>query len=169
MKEITIHARVALVDDCDFEWLSSFAWHLHNGTNGVIYAHRTYPRELQRWLGTHGIFMHRQILQAPKGMDVDHINGNGLDNQKSNLRLCTRRQNLANQRLRASKTIPYKGVYFVSSKPVNPYHARLHKDYNGIHIGCFPTPEEAARAYDKAALEAFGEYAQTNAMLGLLK
>ena len=106
--------------------------------------------------------MHRQIMKAPKGMVVDHIDGNGLNNRRSNLRICTPRQNQWNRcPLKTRKqTSPFKGVQYPTGKS-RPY-ARI--QYNGktIHIGVFDSEVEAAQAYDRKAVELFGEFAYLN-------
>jgi hypothetical protein len=95
--------------------------------------------------------MHRQIMGAKEGQEIDHINGNGLDNRRENLRIVTRSQNLANRPAFKSSKSGYKGV-------------RKNKNGTGkmIYGLQFDAPEEAARAYDRCALMFFGEHAQLN-------
>jgi hypothetical protein len=83
---------VALVDDADYDWLSQWNW-------TAISTHRKNGGYAVRMENQKMILMHRQILDAPEGAEVDHINGNGLDNRRSNLRFATRRQGQANRRL----------------------------------------------------------------------
>lgn len=105
--------------------------------------------------------MHRVILKAPDHLEVDHINGDGLDNRKCNLRLATRAQNAYNTRPMPHNKSGYKGV---SRHPDGPWTARIRCQLKSIDrsLGFFPTPEAAAHAYDKAALELFGEFAYLN-------
>lgn len=91
--------------------------------------------------------------------EVDHINGDGLDNRRSNLRLCNRSQNGAN-RVSPNREIKYRGVY--KSKNGNGFKAQIKAFRRNIHIGVFDTEEDAARAYDAKAREYFGEFARTN-------
>lgn len=92
---------------------------------------------------------------------IDHRNGNGLDNQRENLRPATKGQNSANRKLRADSTSGFKGV---CAHPGNglPWRAQIVRNYKKRHLGLFATAEEAARAYDAAAVELFGEFARLN-------
>ena len=146
--------QVALVDDEDWEWLSQWKWCAqYNAAAGVFYAvHRDSNRQ--------GILMHRLIMNAPAKIEVDHRNHTTLDNQKKNLRLCTRAQNAGNSRGRRDRRQLYKGVMRVTAKGlIHPrWAARIAHEY----LGCFKTPEEAARAYDIAAKARWGEFAFLN-------
>jgi hypothetical protein len=151
---------VALVDDADLALLSDRGWRVTYGSDrNKLYAISN-PR-----IGVPQVRMHRLILDAEAGLHVDHIDGNGLNNQRSNIRLATQSQNLGNRRSAGGET-PYKGVHFLkgASRKTPTWIARIQKKY----LGSFSTPEDAARAYDRAALETWGEFACTNAMLGLL-
>ncbi|MHC4574071.1 MAG: HNH endonuclease [Planctomycetota bacterium] len=103
--------------------------------------------------------MHREICCAPRGVVVDHIDGNGLNNRKSNLRLCTVRQNLWNRRP-AGGTSLYKGVCWRAEK--KKWAARITCRDRRHHLGYFDTEMEAADAYDKKAAALFGEFAYLN-------
>ncbi len=103
--------------------------------------------------------MHRQILGASKGENVDHIDGNGLNNQRSNLRFCTQSQNCCNQRKRTlTSSSKYKGV----AKAKRKWHVCLGKDGITYNLGCFASQETAAREYDKLAKLVHGEFALLN-------
>lgn len=135
---------VVLIDLDDHARVANWKWHLHHGRRGKTYVARRDPlRKI--------IYLHRFIMSAPAGLQVDHINGNPLDNRRSNLRLCHRHENIANTR--GYGKYP-KGV----AKIGNTYRARIAKRY----IGSFPTPEDAGRAYDKAAIALFGSFANLN-------
>jgi hypothetical protein len=141
---------VAIVDDCDYERLSGFKW----------YA----SLEGKRFYAVHGrkqkIRMHRLILYAPRGKEVDHINGNTLDNRRGNLRLATRAQNGRNRRISRTNTSGFKGVHL--HKRTGRWNAQIKFRGKIYNLGCFDTPEEAAREYDRAARLAFGKFSRLN-------
>lgn len=140
-----------LVDDNTYEWASKLRWH-HQYGGGYIKATK------------HGktIYLHRAIIGAKRGEHVDHVNRNKLDNRLENLRICTQEQNNRNTNPKKRKSSKYKGVYKNNSR-VNPYRAQISVN-NGesIHLGCFKTEWEAAKAYNEKAKEAFGEFAYLN-------
>jgi len=154
MKEIKLtQGKVALVDDEDYEYLSQFQWQIKK-TNGLFYAKRG-VWVTERNNNIH-IYMHREIIDAPIKMDVDHIDGNGLNNQKSNLRICVHAQNMANMKKRKGKQ--YKGI----TPRREGWLAQIKVNYAHIYLGDYKTKEDAARAYDRAAIKYFGEFANLN-------
>lgn len=154
--------KIAIVDESDYEFVSRFKWQLKkSGRN--FYAQHCF------WLDgkVNCEKMHRMILGLKKGeFNVDHINGDGLDNRRCNLRIATDSQNQSNARKRKGCVSSYKGVRWRDE--TKKWYAEINKDGIKKHLGCFPTERQAAMAYDKAAKEIFGLYAKTNEIMGLL-
>jgi len=140
----------ALVDDEDYTVINRFNWYTHHqGHSKTSYAFTTI-------LGKK-IHMARFIVGSLRSRHViDHVNRNGMDNRKTNLRICTVKQNSYNKMLTKNR---YKGV-----KKFSPtcFEAYIRKDRKAIHIGQFKTEVEAAKAYDEKATELFGEFACRN-------
>ena len=136
---------VAVADLSDFDLLVQATW-TTLVTKNTNYAYTKGP-----------VLMHRYLLDAKPGEKVDHIDGNGINNRRSNLRICTPQQNGANSRKRAGR--PYKGV---SVGPNGKWRAYIKVNYKVIALGTFPTAEKAAKAYDRAALYYFREFARPN-------
>lgn len=101
--------------------------------------------------------LHRWLMGEPVGMDIDHINGNGLDNRRANLRVATHSQNMRNQRAQPGRTSRYKGVNWHGR-----WRVRIKTAGRSHHVGCFADEEAAAHAYDNAARTLFGEFAALN-------
>lgn len=112
------------------------------------------------------VYLHRLILKAPKRLAVDHVNGNGLDNRRENLRLCTRFQNSQNSVGWSRRKCPFKGVSKIKRatgrKGGNPWEARICWEGKQRVIGVFKTAYEAALAYDDCARTFHGAYARLN-------
>lgn len=165
MKTIPLtQGKIALVDDVDYEFLTQWKWlaiKVRYNYYAVRSVYISYSKRCH-------IRMHRIIVKAPDRMQVDHINCNGLDNRKSNLRLCTNAENQRHQRLNRKNTSGYKGVSYRKGNQQKPYDAKIRLNNKGIHVGCYYTGRAAGKAYDDAALKYFGQFALTNEMLGLL-
>jgi hypothetical protein len=152
---------VAKVDEGDYAALAVFKWHASVG-QWHTYAARRGPR--RKTLPRKQIFMHRVILTAPEGVAVDHINGDTLDNRHANLRFATASQNARNSTLSSRNTSGFKGVSFDRTR--GKWRASI-KDSDRKHtIGRFDSALDAARAYDEAALQLYGEFARTNGVGG---
>jgi hypothetical protein len=149
---------VAIVDDDDFESLSAHRWYAHCPNGATWYAVRNGK------VGEHRkrFYMHRVVLSAPKGAIVDHIDGNGLRNTKSNLRICTYSENARNRIGVKTNPSGFKGVKRKPHLRKRPWVASIQTNKKVVHLGCFATPEEAARAYDEAALLFHGPFARLN-------
>jgi hypothetical protein len=158
MKEISLSkGKFALIDDEDFERVSQFKWTLQTGRT-TYYAARNDTSSGKRKY----IYLHRFILDlTDRKLMVDHINGNGLDNRRENLRVCTNGQNQRNKSKASHSTQLYKGVRRRRTLQ-NRYEARIRVDGQDIYLGRYDTPEEAAIAYDNSAIKYFGEFAKLN-------
>lgn len=151
MKKIKLtQGQFALVDDEDFEYLNRFKWFAYKSKN-TFYAKRD-----QR-----GIMIHRVIMKVtnPK-VFIDHINGDGLDNQRSNLRLCNSSKNSMNRKPRLRCSSIYKGVCY--HKLSKKWQASIGLNGHLTHLGLFDIESDAANAYNNKAKEAFGEFAKLN-------
>lgn len=163
MKKIPLtQGKVALVDDEDFERINQFKWHCHGhkatkNRGPLDYALRNIRIGSRRTTR----LMHREILNlTPEDPGVDHWDRNGLNNQKTNLRPASQSQNLMNQLPGRSNT-GYKGV-FVDRRCKKIFGARVTFNGQCHYTSFFDTPEEAALAYNKKAIELFGEFARLN-------
>lgn len=160
MKEIKLtQGKVALVDDEDFEYLNQFKWCAVISKN-TFYAIRSGSKKRGEEPRTN-IKMHRAILKLTNPKNIcDHKDNNGLNNQKSNLRIATPLQNQMNSTPRKNAISKYKGVTFKKSK--NRWEARIMLNGKNINIGTFKDEIECAKAYDKKAKELFKEFAYIN-------
>lgn len=136
-----------LVDIEDFEKVSKYKWYLSSSGYAIAYSGGR-------------VWMHRFLINPPKNLDVDHINGDKLDNRKSNLRPATRGQNLHSRPKLITNSSGFKGVFF--EKSCSKWRAQIHCKGKKFHCGVFKTAEEAARAYDRYALKLFGPFAWLN-------
>ena len=141
-----------MVDDADYETLNQFKWCAHN-----IYG-RWYA---QTRIDSKPIKMHRFLLQPAPGDSVDHVDCNGLNNQRANLRVCTQSENNRNSRKRRTKTSSsYKGVAF--NKNAKKWQAYISVTGHRIHLGYFVKETDAALAYNRAATNYFSSFARLN-------
>lgn len=160
MKKIKLtQGKYAIVDDEDYEMIMSLSpWYVLKKTkkSKTNYAVRNTFSE-EKYGKRQSIRMHRLIMKCPPDKTVDHINGNGLDNRKENLRICNSEENLCNRKKQSGNyTSKYKGVFYQKSN--NRWISKCSKTY----IGCFKTEYEAAKAYDEKAKEIHREFALLN-------
>ena len=155
MKQIQLtQNKFALVDDIDFAELSKHKWCAVK-IREVFYAKRSIGKRYNQKT----IFMHRQILGAKKGQQIDHRNGNGLDNHKANLRFCTYSQNQQNQQ-KIRGISQNKGIHW--NKEHKKWQAQITLNNHRKHLGYFDNENDAAIAYNRKAVELFGEFANPN-------
>lgn len=148
MKEIKLanNRGITLVDDEDYDWLNQYKWQLTD----TGYAKMALKSKTKR--------MHRFIMKEPEDLLIDHIDGNKLNNQKSNLRVVNKSQNAMNSKNQINTASKFKGV----SKWRNKWFAKIQLNKKQYYLGIFEDEIEAAKAYNKTAKELFGEYAKLN-------
>ncbi len=158
MREIPLtQGKVALVDDGDYEWLMQWKWFAEKRVTrrGIV----TWYARTNKTNGHH--YMHRLILSLlGSALEGDHGDGNGLNNQRFNLRGATKTQNCQNQQLKRNNTSGFKGVCF--NKSYGKWRARITVNKQDIELGFFSDKATAAIAYNNAATQHFGEFAQLN-------
>lgn len=142
----------AIVDDSDYDPLNNYTWHL--GNNGYIKTFIGGRKNLQCLL------MHRLIMNPPDDHEVDHINGDKLDNRRENLRIVTRSQNARNLRRHKRFSSRFKGVSWNQSR--QRWEAEITIEHRSIYLGSFASEIQAALAYNHAAIDHFGEFASLN-------
>jgi hypothetical protein len=146
------NGREALIDDADAELVSDYAWYSFS-VRRVEYVAADQ--------GGKRIYLHRLIARPAEGQEVDHINCDGLDNRRSNLRVCSHAQNLANQRHQERETYSrHKGVTYDKRRGKWLAQAKARKIH--YNLGTFKSEDDAARAYNAFAVNAFGEFARLN-------
>lgn len=156
MKEIILtNGGVCLVDDEDFEYLNSFKWgRMLKGD----YAKKWRCKRLVDKSSSDVVLMHRLIMGVTDKRNVDHVDGNRLNNQKYNLRICSYMENSRNQKVRKNNMTGYKGVMLERGR----WRARIRYGGKNLHLGVFETAKEAAEAYNKAATSLFKGFARLN-------
>jgi len=142
-----------LIDSSDADWLNCWDWGINRSKSGKIYAVRYFRKNSNRGL----IYLHRAVLGFPQG-EVDHINGNTLDNRRENLRVCTHQQNQCNRKIGKNNTSGFKGVYF--NKNNNNYRSEICFKNKKYFLGYFKSALEASKAYNKKSIELHGNFSR---------
>lgn len=156
MKEIQLsQGKVALVDDEDFDRIKDFHWYARKTGNTFYAAYKVKSKGKSTTF-----YMHRIILNAPSDIPVDHADGNGLNNQKSNIRLCSHSENMRNTKMFKNNTSGFKGVSW--HKRSNKWRAVIKVNAKHKHLGLFQTDIAAANAYNDAAKKYYGDFARLN-------
>ena len=151
---ILTQGKFTAVDDEDYDWLNQWKWYAEK-RDYTYYAARDVRKNGVR----QHLRMHRVILGASSNLQGDHLSGDGLDNQRHNLRVATFSQNQQNSKKHENCTSIYKGV---SRRPNQSWYVRIKIHQKQYCLGTFSNEAEAARAYDKKAIELFGEHARLN-------
>lgn len=149
--------KATLVDDDMYEYLNQWKWRYHSGGYASRSEHVSGSKKNR--IMRH-IYLHRFIMNTPEQMETDHINGNRLDNRKSNLRICTNKQNGHNMSITKRNSSGYKGVFW--DKKRNKWYAYISLGEKDKYLGLFVVKEDAARAWNEAAKKYYGEYARLN-------
>jgi hypothetical protein len=149
----------AIIDEEDLPLVGGHNWHAVQNQAGDFYAVRTenMPDGSRR-----RVAMHRLIAGAVEGEEVDHWDLNTLNNIRTNLRRCTKTQNHRNRPLRRDSTSGYKGVTFNPKRVANPWQTYIGTKETRKSLGSYNTAEEAAEAYNRAAIDYYGEFARLN-------
>jgi hypothetical protein len=154
MKKIKLtQNKYALVDDKDFDYLNQFKWCFHDNYAVRSQYNKKSKTEKQ-------ILMHRIILKTPKNKITDHIDGNGLNNQRKNLRICTQSGNRINSKISSHNTTGFKGVRWCEDH--KKYRSYLTLNKKVYHLEHFLTKEKAAKEYNKAAKKYHSKFARLN-------
>jgi hypothetical protein len=148
----------ATVDEEDAPFLAQYRWCTTMCGSGHVYAATTFWNPATK--KARMVYMHRLLLDAAQGVQVDHENNNGLDNRRSNIRVATRSQNMGNQSPGSRNTSGYKGASF--NRHYGKWLAQINCDKKHYFLGWHRDAESAARAYDAKARELFGPFARTN-------
>ena len=156
MKKILLtQGKYAKVDNSDFDLLDGWSWCVLSGNNNKLYAKRAVPNGAGK---QKFITMHSSIMKTPKGMEIDHIDGDGLNNQKSNLRICTHSENIKNRTKSKNNKSGFKGVCW--NKEKKKWKVYISSNKKLFHLGYFLDKEEAYKAYCDACLKYHGEFSK---------
>lgn len=155
IKEIVLtQGKVAIVDHCNSNIGGKYKWY---------YSTTGYARNWSKKKGSKirtGCYLQHALMWCPKGYQIDHINGDKLDNRMENLRIVTYKQNAQNSAIKSNNTSGYKGVSLTKEK--NKWRAYININKKQVNLGRFIKKEDAAKAYNIAATKHFGKYARLN-------
>lgn len=145
---------VTIIDDNDYVDVSKHHWYTHECGNSYYARGCINGKE---------VLLHRFLLKPKISENIDHIDGNGLNNIKSNLRIADKHFNGANRKKdKTHKGKPCASIYKGVTKNNGRWECSIRNQYNDVFLGCFTSEEDAGRAYDVAALKYFGKYARLN-------
>lgn len=153
--------KFAIVDASDADAVNAYAWHAAERL-GTTYAACSSLRRS----GGPVLYLHRLLMKPAEGQHVDHVNGDGLDCRRENMRLCTNAENRRNMRIKRGVS-QYKGVSANRTNSRRCWEAYVFFENRKIHLGSYETEQEAARAYNAAAIEFHQEFAKLNVIEGL--
>jgi len=154
--------KIILIDDEDYELIKDYTWCVVKDSNTFYSLTHIKTNKYKK----KNIFLHRLIMNLKKGEICDHINGNGLDNRKSNLRLCSYQQNNMNRKSWKNSTSKFKGISW--NKLAKKWKVTIGKDKKNIHLGYYENEFDAALVYNGAAKYLHGEFAKLNNINGEL-
>lgn len=162
MKEIALSkGKSTVVDDCDYDYLVSLGKWCADKRSGTIESYYAYKKINKITVRMHRLIMECAVGPMPKENFVDHIDGNGLNNCRSNLRICVNKQNVSNQRkANINSTSKYKGVAW--HKGAGKWMAQISPEGKHVYLGLFVLESQAAKAYNEAAVQYFGKFAKLN-------
>lgn len=160
LMQISVRGGSVQVDEPDVVAMAGRVWRIHRRLGQTPYCVAWNDDQ------TKLLFLHRVLMVAPDGVEVDHVNGDGLDNRRCNIRLATRAQNAKNRKAQTNCSSPFKGVSVRVRKHAR-FVAQIKQDGHCLRIGTFDSEHQAARAYDGAARLFHGKFARTNKELGL--
>lgn len=143
----------AIIDTADVAMVRNIRWRAWVGSHGHAYA--------IGYISGKQVFMHRLLLSAERGQFVDHADGDGLNNRRANIRICTASQNMANKAVCRRNKLRAKGVSIDSHARCRPYRASIKPNGKTIHLGRYATVEEASAAYRGASIALFGKFSRT--------
>jgi hypothetical protein len=155
MKEIKLtQGKIALVDDDDFEWLNQWKWHYSKTKTSSCVRRSVWKNPDER--------MHRLImgLKSSDKREVDHINGNPLDNRRENLRICNKAQNQWNAKIRKDNKTGFRGVRY--RPEIDKYISQIKLNKQCYYLGCYSNKIDAAIAYNNFAIKHRGSFAKIN-------
>lgn len=163
MKKIKLtQNKFTIVDDEDFDWLNQYKWYALKAPN-TYYAVRNFTvlKNKRKKIYVHRLILEKNIKRKLEVWEcIDHINDNGLDNRKLNLRICNNQQNQFNSRKQKNTTSKYKGVLWHNRD--KKWMSYIYYNNKSKYLGYYSSEVEAAKIYDKTAKELFGEFARLN-------